>query len=116
MTQEKAKDSAYKKAGNNAYFGNGFDMGVKYAQSRFPNGFNSWQETHFEIVSKITLALKNGNVPITEHRENNGIGGLYELAEDWTNNFEKLSENKEWDGDFFDEIDEFFDNKLKTLT
>lgn len=29
--QEQAKDKAYKEAGHNAYFGNGFDSGVKFA-------------------------------------------------------------------------------------
>jgi len=31
----KALDEAYKKAGHNAYFANGFEAGVKYAQEQF---------------------------------------------------------------------------------
>lgn len=36
---KKAIDVAYAKAGQNAYFGNGFEAGVKYAQEQFEKGF-----------------------------------------------------------------------------
>lgn len=32
---KKALDKAYKKAGDNAYFGNGFKSGVEFAQDKF---------------------------------------------------------------------------------
>ena len=38
LTKEQIKqglDKAYKEAGHNAYFGNGFEAGVKYAQEQF---------------------------------------------------------------------------------
>lgn len=74
----------------------------------FPNGFSSWQETHFEIVSYIKDDLKRGlKTMFTNISENQGTGGLYEIAEELTDKFEKQHKGREWDGDFFDEIESF---------
>lgn len=78
----------------------------------FINGFQSWQETHFEIVSFITNPKNINNPIIDEVIKHQGTGGLYELAEELTDEFESISKNKEWDGDFFDEIELFLLNKF----
>jgi hypothetical protein len=80
----------------------------------FPNGFTSWQETHFEVVQRITQEhLKDEPQGIVKERhEAQGHGGLYELAEELTDEFENLNENRDWNGEFFDEIDEFLQEKL----
>jgi len=69
------------------------------AQPLFPNGFESWQETHFEVVKNILWETSNG---LQNGDENNfwtlyanvykkkGDGGLYELAKEITDGFEKL--------------------------
>jgi hypothetical protein len=81
----------------------------------FPNGFASWQETHYEVVAAITsIALDDDNkdnLVYKTYRED-GLGGLYELAEDLTDEFELLNKDREWDGEFFDEIERFLDEKL----
>lgn len=81
----------------------------------FPNGFESWQETHFEVVSYIeqlrSQAIIESNL-INEIQETKGTGGFYELAEELTDEFEKLNEGREWDGEFFDEIEDFLGKKL----
>jgi len=41
-----------------------------------------------------------------------GRGALYELAEDWTNQFEERNKNRDWDGEFFDEIEQFITEKI----
>jgi hypothetical protein len=41
-----------------------------------------------------------------------GHGGLYELAEDLTDEFETINKNREWDGEFFEEIETFLNEKL----
>lgn len=80
----------------------------------FPNGFSAWHETHFEIVSAI-----NSQLSISEDNMSNrvkyaqGTGGLYELAEELTNKFEKMHQGREWDGDFFDEVEGFIKEELK---
>ena len=80
-------------------------------EKHFPNGFSSWQETHYEVVSAITFYLHNHPEIVID----GGTGRLYELAEEWTDKFEELNKNREWDGEFFDEIDDFMSEKLETL-
>lgn len=77
----------------------------------FPNGFASWMETHHEVVEFITLNADNGEVH--RRRQLQGIGGIYELAEKWTDEFEKLHEGRQWDGEYFDEVEEFLASKIK---
>ena len=81
----------------------------------FPNGFQSWQETHFEVVSFINDPDNTNSPIIQEVYEENGTGGMYELAEDLTDEFEELNKDKNWDGDFFDEIYSFLFDKLINL-
>lgn len=79
----------------------------------FPNGFKSWQETHYQIVSGITTATLDNGTPITEFVSNNGTAALHTLAEMWTDEFEEKNIGREWDGEFFDEVYTFIDNKLR---
>ena len=80
----------------------------------FVNGFESWHETHYEVVQAITMeqAKDEPQGLVKERHDAQGHGGLYELAVELTNEFEKLNEGREWDGEFFDEIDKFMNNKL----
>lgn len=84
-------------------------------QKEFPNGFESWQETHFEIVTLIAFANMMNDTHIQKILETQGQGGLYEIAENLTNKFEKINEGRDWDGEYFDEIEEFFNNEIKTI-
>jgi len=80
----------------------------------FPNGFASWQETHYEVVQAITIELtadKRGLV--AQRHEAQGHGGLYALAEELTDEFEAIHEGHEWDGEFFETIEEWLNEKLK---
>ena len=83
----------------------------------FPNGFKSWQETHFEVVSIISCIwrLDKPYGVVLQRHEEQGTGGLYELAEELTDKFETLNKDREWDGEFFEEIEEFLTKKLKLL-
>lgn len=75
------------------------------------NGTTAWIETHFEVVRFITQ--NEDSFPTIQNiLEEKGTGGLYELSEDLTDEFETSYEGKEWDGEFFDEIEEFLLNKL----
>lgn len=75
----------------------------------FPSGFASWHETHFEIVSEINLELLKDTPSgvIGSTYDSQGTGGMYELAERWTDEFELIHEGRLWDGEFFDEIHKF---------
>lgn len=83
----------------------------------FVNGFTSWIETHYEIVSFIERELRK-NFPsgiIGDTQKSAGIGGIYKLAEEWTNEFEEMNSGREWDGEYFDAIEEFMSNKNKNI-
>lgn len=82
---------------------------------KFPNGFTSWVETHYEISSAIALELdKNEGCSklITDILDQQGHGGMYELSESLTDEFETMNEGREWDGEFFDELWAFIESKF----
>lgn len=80
-----------------------------------PNGFESWHETHFEVVDFIIKHRLIEDTVIHEAQQEYGSCGLYELAEEWTNEFEEKNRGREWDGEFFDEIFKFLFEKNKLL-
>ena len=86
-------------------------MDQKATVKEFPNGFSSWQETHFEVVSYLTQTSETLGSRANLAREEGGIGRLYELAEDLTDEFEWEYEGIEWDGDYFDKIEIFLNKK-----
>lgn len=71
----------------------------------------SWIETHHEIVAAITLILNSDQDAWPEYfgliEVMEGMGGFYDLAETLTDKFEEANKGREWDGDFFDTIEEF---------
>lgn len=78
----------------------------------FVNGQVSWMETHFEVVAAITEALKMDDNKAIQRSEDQGTGGLYELAEELTDAFENKNKGRVWDGEFFEEIESFLDQEL----
>lgn len=81
---------------------------------RFPNGFTSWYETHYEVCNKVEYYLEiERDTRVSKVQEKRGRGGLYELAKTLTDEFETKYEGKEWDGEFFDAIDLFLNKELK---
>lgn len=82
--------------------------------SRFPNGFKSYQEVHYEISSAISFEIRKDKPQgiVNEKHEASGHGGLYELAEELTLEFETMHKDREWNGEFFEEIGKFIDEKI----
>lgn len=79
----------------------------------FPNGFTSWVETHHEVVlhiGDITRGSMEEGV-VLDRYEAQGIGGMYELAEELTDEFEKAFEGHEWDVDWRDTVEDFLRKK-----
>lgn len=94
----------------------GYNSSKLENSKQFPNGFQSWQETHFEVVGGIIEDLERypGGVA-NKIVEEFGIGKLYEFSEEWADEFEKLNKDRFWDGEFVEEITEFVENKLKKV-
>lgn len=98
----------------------------KPAEKVFPNGFTSWQETHYEVVAAIhsewnqiwQIGEDNPNDTLPQTRiatiqAQQGHAGLYELAEELTDKFEELNKGREWDGEFYDEVESFLQTEIK---
>jgi hypothetical protein len=83
-------------------------------EKQFPNGFENWAETHHEVVSAITLIMNKDNYPIIiqEILHSQGTGGIWEFCIKLTDEFEKLNEGREWDGEFYEEIEQFIHSKI----
>lgn len=77
----------------------------------FPNGFSDWHETHFEMVEHIVSSVHLSGSAANIKQAEQGHGGLYELAEDWTNEFEKKYQGQFWDGEYRDTIEAFIKEK-----
>ena len=77
-------------------------------------GFESYLETHYEMVQAITLEHTKDNPQgvVRERHDAQGHGGLYELAEELTWKFERQHEFSQWDGDFLETIEDFISENL----
>ncbi len=87
------------------------DIADSDVTNEFPNGFESWHETHFEIVQAI-VENQSGEIcsPIAlKIAETKGIIGLYELAKELTDEFENKYKGEIWGEtkEYFDTIEEF---------
>lgn len=75
-------------------------------------------ETHFEVCNALTLyvAKLERDGKTLECIKSVGCTSLYDLSICWAVEFDKLHNGREWDGEFFDEIDRFMQRKLSTLS
>ena len=67
---------------------------------RFPNGFESWCKTYYAIVDFLIFTSK-----MAKSYKQNGTK-MYELARN-LREFEALNKDREWNGEFFKEIESF---------
>lgn len=77
-----------------------------------------WLETYYEIVDCIGKAMMDENWSFDmcqdlKDFEYCGRPALYEIAIGWTDEFERIYEGREWDGDWLDTLWQFMDKKLK---
>ena len=84
-------------------------------KSKLPKGFREWAETHHQIVCTIHALINNDTMPnrLLDIVDKDGLGGLYELGIELTNEFCRIYENEEWYGDWVDTIIEFTNLKLQ---
>lgn len=77
----------------------------------FPNGFSSWQKTHFEVVEVLVYIrnLEEGKTPkpFAELMDKSATEELYQLAIKFTDKFEEQTKGKVRERSLFDEIEEF---------
>lgn len=80
----------------------------------FPNGFESWHKTHFEVVEVLCYMREldddasNGNQKnFAEYADRSATDYLYTLAFDLTNKYEAENKGKQREVSLFDAIEEF---------
>lgn len=83
----------------------------------FPNGFESWQKTHFEVVEVLCYMrelddehVKKGFSSIADKSASDD---LYRLALDLTNLFEEKTKGQVRNRSLFDEIEDFVWQEVK---
>jgi hypothetical protein len=85
----------------------------------FPNGFDSWQKTHFEVVEVLVYMrnLEEDKRPknFAEAVDQSATEEMYRLALDLTNKFEEQSKGKKRERSLFDEIEDFVWSEVKSL-
>lgn len=82
----------------------------------FPNDFDSWHKTHFEIVRCITFEWVKTPFKriVAETQASHGQAGVYSLAYSLTNKFENLHKGETWkDKNFLEEIEKFIQQELQ---
>lgn len=67
---------------------------------------DSWKETYFEVTR---------NLLYDSSLEDLSTGKMWELADEITDKFESEYKDYEWQGDYFDKIDNFVEKYLKKL-
>jgi hypothetical protein len=85
----------------------------------FPNGFESWQKTHFEVVEVLCYIrdLEEGEKPksFAEYMDRSATDEMYHLALEFTNKYEEQTKGKTRERTLFDEIEEFVWKEVKSL-
>lgn len=76
---------------------------------QFPNGFDDWQETHFEVVKHLIHTEDNEGSMCYEERAKGGWGAVYLLAKALTDEFETIYKGTVWgeELEWFDTLEMF---------
>ncbi len=82
----------------------------------FPNGFESWQRTHFEVVEVLCYLrdLEEEKKPqsFADLVDRSATDEMYNLALRLTNKFEEKTRGQKREQSLFDEIEEFVWNEV----
>jgi hypothetical protein len=85
----------------------------------FPNGFESWQKTHFEVVEVLCYMrdLEAIEQPknFAEYVDRSATENLYNLALNLTNKYESLSKLQPTNQTLFDAIEAFVWNEVQHI-
>lgn len=77
----------------------------------FPNGFDSWQKTHFEVVEVLCYIreIEEDKKPksFAEYMDRSATQELYQLALDLTNKYEAQTKDQPRTRFLFDEIEDY---------
>jgi len=84
------------------------------AASQLDPLLDHYLETYHEMTRTIwSYVDHNDDNAIKAVMETQGTGGMWELAKAYADEFETIHRNTEWDGEFYDAIDDFVEAKSK---
>lgn len=82
-------------------------------KNKFPNGIESYLETHYLIAEHITLVKeKDEDMQPLKILNLDGMEGAWLLCQKLTDKFEQENKNREWEGDFLDAIEDFLNKEI----
>ncbi len=90
---------------------NNMPDGQELTDGRFPNGFESWYETHYFISNHLEQTEDLKNSLAYQRVTKQGIGGLWELSQELTDEFETINKGRSWDGEWMDELEDWLNKK-----
>ena len=85
---------------------------------QFPRGFNSWMETHYDIVYAMTIMINDEDIDdcciLYKRYEEEGQDGLYMLSQEITDEFEKEYKGAIWGADFnyYETLENYLNTRL----
>lgn len=82
---------------------------------KLPTKHQDWAETHFEISAWLALQIENNTDLAVQVYGNHGRGGFYELAWELTQDFQDLHGDYEWDGDYFEALEDYLKQKTEEI-
>lgn len=83
-------------------------------QDQYEDGLiDLWIETFYQIAAILNYPEFE---PLHTHiRDNGGMAELCTQTTIWINEFEKMNEGRQWDGEFFEEVEAFMHTKLNEV-
>ena len=88
------------------------DVKEQFLKEDHSNKLTDFLETYHEITRCIWEAIDSDTSnEIQTIYELEGTGAMYDLAKAFTSEFQKLHENTEWDGQYYDTIETFMNLK-----
>ena len=83
-------------------------------QDQYEDGLiDLWIETFYQIAAILNYSEFE---PLHTHiRDNGGMAELCTQTTIWINEFEKMNEGRQWDGEFFEEVEAFMHTKLNEV-
>lgn len=91
------------------------DLLFKLTEFKIPKLNIDYLEVHHDIVAQVTLWEEQSNegTLILKAREERGQGGIYELCQEWTDEFQEKYKDVIWgeEQEYYETIEEFLNNK-----
>lgn len=91
------------------------DLLFKLTEFKMPKLDVEYLEVHHNIVAQVTLweEMSNEGTLISKAREEKGQGGIYELCQDWTDEFQEKYKDVIWGEnlEYYEVIEDFLSEK-----